>query len=77
MQKKSKDLQKTALDESKLQNEDKHNFIQSILSNLFIFNCSDAVEFNLSIRSLNKFLKVNKSVGLVILDGLHHIENLE
>lgn len=37
--------------------EDKHNFIKNVLSNLFIYNCMDAVEFNLTIRSLADFLK--------------------
>lgn len=37
----------------------------------------DASEFNLTIRSLASFFKSHKSIGLVILDGLHFIENLE
>ena len=35
----------------------------------------DAVEFNLTVRSLNRFLRRNKSVGLVLIDGIHFIEN--
>ena len=37
----------------------------------------DAAEFNLTIRSLANFFKSHKSIGMVILDGLHFIENLE
>lgn len=37
----------------------------------------DATEFNLAVRSLPTFLKVHKNVGLVVVDGLHYIENIE
>lgn len=37
----------------------------------------DAAEFNLTIRSLAKFFKSHKSIGMVVLDGLHFIENLD
>jgi len=37
----------------------------------------DAAEFNLTIRSLANFFKTHKSIGMVIIDGLHFIENLE
>jgi len=37
----------------------------------------DAAEFNLTIRSLANFFKSHKSIGMVVLDGLHFIENLE
>jgi hypothetical protein len=37
----------------------------------------DACEFNLTIRSFANFFKTHKSIGLVVLDGLHYIENLE
>lgn len=37
----------------------------------------DAIEFNLTVRSLNKFLRRNKSVGLIVIDGIHFIENPE
>ena len=58
-------------------NDDKHSFIRTVLSNFYIFNCMDAAEFNLTIRSLANFFKSHKSIGMVILDGLHFIENLE
>ena len=48
-----------------------------MLSNFYIFNCMDAAEFNLTIRSLANFFKTHKSIGMVIIDGLHFIENLE
>ena len=35
----------------------------------------DTVEFNLTVRGLNKFFRSNKSVGLVVIDGIHFIEN--
>jgi len=35
----------------------------------------DAVEFNLAVRSLSSFLKANKNVGLIVIDGIHFIEN--
>lgn len=35
----------------------------------------DAVEFNLATRSLSSFLKQNKNIGLIIVDGIHFIEN--
>ena len=37
----------------------------------------DAIEFNSAARSLNYFLRQNKSVGLVVIDGIHFIENQE
>lgn len=33
-------------------NENKTNFIKMVLSNLFVFPCMDAIEFNLVARSL-------------------------
>ena len=36
-----------------------------------------AVEFNLTVRSLAQFMKTHKNIGLVIIDGLHLIENVE
>lgn len=35
----------------------------------------DATEFNLAVRSLPDFLRKNKSVGLLVIDGIHFIEN--
>jgi len=35
----------------------------------------DAVEFNLAVRSLSSFLKANKNIGLIVIDGIHFIEN--
>jgi len=35
----------------------------------------DAVEFNLAVRSLSGFLKANKNIGLIVIDGIHFIEN--
>lgn len=55
--------------------DDKHLFIRTVLNNLFIFNCMDAIELNLTVRSLSSFFKNQKNVGLVILDGLQFIEN--
>jgi hypothetical protein len=57
--------------------DDKHAFIRHCLSSFYIFNCMDAAEFNLTIRSLANFFKSHKSIGMVVLDGLHFIENLE
>ena len=57
--------------------DDKHGFIRTVLSQLYIFNCMDAAEFNLTIRSLANFFKTHKSIGMVVLDGLHFIENME
>jgi hypothetical protein len=37
----------------------------------------DAVEFNLTVRSLSDFLKLQKNVGLVVMDGFHFIDNLD
>lgn len=54
---------------------DKHNFIRQVLQNLFVFTCMDAIEFNLVVRSLASFFAKNKNVGLVVIDGLHFIEN--
>lgn len=64
-------------DKNKAMTDDKHAFIRTVLSNIYIFNCMDASEFNLTIRSLANFFKTHKSIGLVVLDGLHFIENLE
>ena len=51
------------------------NFVRVVLQNLFVFPCMDAIEFNLTARSLHSFLRRNKSVGLVVIDGIHFIEN--
>ena len=48
-----------------------------MLQNLFVIPCMDAIEFNSAARSLNTFLRQNKSVGLVVIDGIHFIENQE
>lgn len=53
----------------------KLNFVRAVLQNLYIFRCMDAAEFNLTVRSMNRFLRRNKSIGLVVIDGIHFIEN--
>lgn len=35
------------------------------------------MEFNATVRSLANFLKQQKNIGLIIIDGLHLIENVE
>ena len=35
----------------------------------------DAVEFNLAARSLASFFKTHKNIGLLVIDGIHFIEN--
>lgn len=52
-----------------------HAFIKQVFSSLHIFSCMDAIEFNLAVRSLSTFLKANKNIGLIIVDGIHFIEN--
>lgn len=37
----------------------------------------DAIEFNLTVRSLANFLKIHKNIGLIVLDGIHFIESVE
>jgi hypothetical protein len=64
------------IDEKKI-TDDKHEFIKQVLSNLYVFNCMDVVEFNLTVRSLANFLKGHKNIGLVIIDGLHFIDHLD
>lgn len=64
-------------DRSKAEYEDKHLFIKSTLQNLYIFNVFSAIEFNLCVRSLANFLKNHKNIGLIVIDGLHLIENVE
>ena len=56
-------------------NKNQLNFVQTVLKNLFIVPCQDAVEFNLTVRSLNKFFRSNKSIGLIVIDGIHFIES--
>lgn len=63
--------------QSKEETEDKHQFIKQVLSNLYLFQVFSAVEFNLTVRSLAQFLKTHKNVGLVVIDGIHLIENVE
>jgi hypothetical protein len=62
---------------SKEEIDDKHAFIKQMLSNLYLFQVYSAVEFNLTVRSLAQFLKTHKNIGLVVIDGLHLIENVE
>ena len=57
--------------------ENKMNFVRMVLANLFVFPCMDAIEFNLVARSLGSFLRHKKSVGLLVIDGIHFIENSE
>lgn len=52
-------------------------FVRTVLSNLFVLPCMDAIEFNLAVRSLNQFFRCNKSIGLVVIDGMHFIENYD
>ena len=37
----------------------------------------DAIEFNLAARSLCSFMRRNKSIGLLVIDGIHNIESAE
>jgi len=55
--------------------DDMHAFIRQVFSGVHIFSCMDAIEFNLAVRSLATFLKANKNIGLIIIDGIHFIEN--
>lgn len=55
--------------------KNKHFFIKTVLASLHVFTCMDAAEFNMSVRSLSSFLRKNKSVGLLAIDGLHFVEN--
>jgi hypothetical protein len=48
-----------------------------MLSNLNVFRVFTAAEFNLTVRSLANFLKTHKNIGLIIIDGLHLIENVD
>lgn len=57
--------------------EDKAEFIKAVLKNLYVYTCLDAVEFNLTVRSLATFFQQNKNIGMVIVDGLQYIENTE
>lgn len=55
--------------------ENKYNFVRMVLQNLFVFPCMDAIEFNSVARGLSSFLRGHKSVGLLVIDGMHFIEN--
>ena len=57
--------------------DDKHAFIKQVLSNLFVFKCMDANEFNLAVRSLASFFKTHKGVGLLVIDGMHFMESTD
>jgi hypothetical protein len=63
--------------QSKAETEDKYAFIKQVLSGLYVFKVYSAVEFNLTVRSLANFLKTHKNIGLVVVDGIHLIENVE
>lgn len=62
------DLQAKAID------NDKSEFIKTVLKNLYIYECRDTVQFNLAVRSLPSFFRTNKNVGMVVVDGLQYIE---
>ena len=47
------------------------------MQNLYLFQVFNAVEFNLTVRSLANFLKTHKNIGLVIIDGMHFIESVD
>jgi len=68
-------LTKAQQEDEKRVADDKHAFIKQVFSSLHIFSCMDAVEFNLAVRSLSSFLKHHKNIGLIIVDGIHFIEN--
>lgn len=57
--------------------DDKHAFIKQVLSNLFVYKCMDAIEFNLAVRSLASFFKTHKGVGLLVVDGMHFMESTD
>lgn len=42
-----------------------------------MFRVYTAVEFNMTVRSLANLLKTHKNIGLIVIDGLHVIENVE
>ena len=56
---------------------DKHAFIRQVMSQLFVFKCVDVNEFNLTVRSLSAFFKQHKGIGLVVIDGMHFMENTD
>ena len=62
---------------NKQETEDKHQFIKAVLQNVYVFQCYTAVDFNLTVRSLAQFLKTHKNIGLIVIDGLHLIENVD
>jgi hypothetical protein len=37
----------------------------------------DSNEFNIAVRSLASFFKTHKGVGLVVIDGMHFMENAD
>ena len=48
------------LTEKELEQRQTHNkfeFVKRVMQRLFIFSCFDAVEFNLTVRSLQGFMK--------------------
>ena len=45
------------------------------MQSLFVFKCLDVNEFNLTVRQLASFFKAHKGVGLVVIDGMHFLEN--
>ena len=51
------------------------NFVKASMANLFVYRPMNAIEFNLIVRSLCQFLRVNKNVGLVVIDGIHFLES--
>jgi|LauGreDrversion4_2_1035121.scaffolds.fasta_scaffold493414_1 hypothetical protein len=37
----------------------------------------DGNEFNLTVRSLGNFFKTHKGVGLIVIDGMHFMEQTD
>ena len=56
---------------------DKHRFIKQVMSSLYVYRCMDGNEFNLVVRALGSFLKRNRGIGLVIIDGMQFVEATE
>eukprot|EP00347_Sterkiella_histriomuscorum_P009559 403340741 len=70
-----RELSERELNDKQIAN--KFEFVKQVMQNLYIFSCFDAVEFNLTVRSLASFLKKQKNIGLIVVDGIHFIESVE
>ena len=53
---------------------DLSNFIKTYTSRLYLFRVYSALEFGAVTKALPSFVKKNRAIKLILIDGLHYLE---